>query len=97
MSDRLFELLTHYRKGRDAFDSLVLAVTELYGQGALLPAVESDDVTLSERLRRLTPEQVEVSLQGRLPTELVSREEYRELLEDITQFIKEWLADADES
>ena len=91
MSERLIELIGKYRRGRDAFDSLALAITQLYGGGHLLAAVDGEESTLQERVLALTPERVEQALAGKLPTVLVSREEYAELLTDITEFIKEWL------
>lgn len=96
MSDRLKELLLRYRKGRDGFDSLVLEVTRLYGSQQLLPPLAAgDERTLAERLEDLTPADVEHALAGKLGTEPMTRAEHASVLEDITAFIKEWLAESD--
>ena len=96
MSDRLQELLLEYRKGRDGFDGLALEATRLYLAGQLLPPVtDAVEAPLAERLDDLTPEQVERALDGKLGTVAMTREEYREVLVDLTEFLKAWLRELD--
>ena len=90
----LKELLIKYRKGRDGFDDLILEVTHLYGAGRLLPPLvegEEQDMVLARRLQALSSEDVERALAGKLGTIPLTRAEYRDLLEDITECLKEWL------
>lgn len=83
-------LLNKYRKGRDGFDGLCLEVTRLYLAGRLLPATGAEHVDLRERLLTLSPADVERALGDRRGTLLMSRQEYADVLADVTEFLKEW-------
>ena len=62
--------------------------------GQALPD-EIEDLSDLPGYDELTPEQVERALDGKLGTVAMTREEFREVLVDLTEFLKAWLRELD--
>lgn len=90
----LHALILEYRKGREAFDAIAVAAAQMYASGELFPPLEADEeLTIRDRLLRLTADDLDLALGGRRGQVAVSPEEYREILEDVIAFLKAWQAD----
>lgn len=90
----LHSLILEYRKGRDGFDGLAVAAAQMYASGELFPPLGPDEeISIKERLLRLSADDLDRALAGQRGLVALSREEYWAILEDVIEFLKAWQAD----